>query len=90
MARVIEVEGQPFALLVDGANGQYIVPPVVFDTDDKLIMGFEILEVIKRTKLPINVPIYRNVGPADLAWIDRTLAAISKDFGVPNLEGMAQ
>jgi len=43
MTRLIEWDGEPFAVLIESPEGDYLVPPVVLDQDDKPIERRELL-----------------------------------------------
>lgn len=83
MARIIEWGGKPFALLVEGDNGPYLVPPIVIDADGGVIEGREILAAVVESGVTIEHPIMRGATVADLAEIDQRMARISEDLGVP-------
>ena len=85
MAEPIEVDGMPFALLVDGETGRYLVPPIVLDRDGVAVgeQNAEILAAIVESGVEVELPVFRDANPGDVAWIDRQLAALSRELGVP-------
>jgi hypothetical protein len=70
--------------LVDPQDGSapHVVPPVVFDTDGKLVMGAEVLAEVKKTGEGQDVPIIRNANPAVVADLERFLASVCEQLGV--------
>jgi len=86
MTRAIEVNGQPFAVLVESStNGTYLVPPIVLDEDGAPIEGHEILQAIVESGFGITMPVIRNANPGVLAWVDRTMAMLSFSLQAPIL-----
>jgi hypothetical protein len=84
MARAIEWDGQVIALLIEPKEGDpYIAPPIVFDTDEQVIMGAEVLAAVVQSGVTIEHPVIRNCTPERLALIDQQLARISTELGVP-------
>lgn len=83
MARIVEWDGEPFALLVESEAGDYLVPPIVLDADGKVTEGVEVLQAIVHTGIPAGVPVIRGSNPGMLAEIDRRMAALSDKLGVP-------
>jgi hypothetical protein len=83
VARRIEWDGEWVASLIDGADGQYLVPPIVFDTDGEVIMGREVLAAIAVSGVSVEHPILRDFAPGDLAALEQKLARIADSLGVP-------
>lgn len=83
MARMIEWDGEPFALLVETPDGDYLVPPIVQDEDGVVIQGHEVLQAIIDSGVAVEHPIVRGASVADLAEIDQRMAHLSKELGVP-------
>jgi hypothetical protein len=94
-ARAIEVDGRPFALLVEGETGSYIVPPIVLDREG-MHVGEHNAEVLRAITLAgkqdpefkgVWLPVIRDADPGTVAWVDRELARLSDELGVPVLGG---
>jgi hypothetical protein len=70
--------------LVDPQDGNtpYVVPPVVFDSDGKLVMGAEVLAEVKKSGKSQGVPVIRNASPAVVADLERFLASVCEQLGV--------
>ena len=83
MARLIEYNGMPFAVLIDGATGPYIVGPIVLDEHGAPIEGREVLTAVVQTGVTIQHPVIRNGTPAVLAYVDQALARLAEQLGVP-------
>lgn len=84
MTRMIDWEGQPFALLVEGTrDGDYLVPPIVLDLTGAPIEGREVLHAIVPSGVSAELPVVRNAPAVALAEIDRRMARISEELGVP-------
>lgn len=82
MARMIEWDGKPLALLVETEDGSYLVPPVVKNTDGVVIQGQEVLQAIVDTGIGAELPVVFNASPGDLAEIDRRVAHVAAKLGV--------
>lgn len=83
MSRIIEWDGQPFALLIEKDDGSYLVPPVVIDAEGQVVQGRETLEAIKATGTTVQLPVVQDATPGALADIDRRMATIAERLGVP-------
>jgi hypothetical protein len=83
MTRIVEWEGQPFALLVEGERGDYLVPPIVLDEDGAPVEGREVLAAIVESGQAVQMPVVRGANPGVLAEIDRRMAHLSDELGVP-------
>lgn len=92
MARIIEWDGLPFAVLVESVHGSFLVPPIVLDPDGNPIEGREVLAAIALANAnanadpdaaAISVPVLRDATPAILAEVDRRMARLSHAMGVP-------
>jgi hypothetical protein len=53
MSKLIVDSGEPFALLVEGQSGMYLVPPIVLDGDGNVIEGHEVLEAMRQAGVKI-------------------------------------
>jgi hypothetical protein len=75
--------------LVESPDGGFVVPPIVFDADGKLIQGRKLirrqsfLEAAADASFEVDQPIIRDATPALLAEIDQRMARISEALGVP-------
>jgi hypothetical protein len=89
VTRLIRWCGEPFAVLVESADGDFLVPPIVFDPDGKLIQERKLiqrqslLEAAADASFEVDQPIIRDATPALLAEIDQRMARISEALGVP-------
>lgn len=83
MTRIVEWDGEPFAVLVETKHGNYLVPPIVMDEDGNVTEGREVLEAIVQSGTGIPMPVIRNTNPGTLAEIDRRMAHLSAELGVP-------
>ena len=81
-SRRVEWNGTLIALLVHDDEGGYLVPPVVLDPEDNVVMGLDVLEAIRRSGRPIEVPVVRNCTPGQLAELDQRLARVRDELGV--------
>jgi hypothetical protein len=62
MTRLIDWEGEPFALLIESPHGHYLVPPIVLDQEGRPIEGREVLAAIVESGVAART---RNVDPFD-------------------------
>jgi hypothetical protein len=87
MARPIIWDGATIGIFIEheGGDDDYIVPPVVFGEDGRLIQGENLLQAIIDSGVPVQVPVVQNCTPALLAELDRRLARASEVLGVPIL-----
>lgn len=83
MARRIMWDGKPFALLVEGDDGPFLVPPIVFNEEGEPVEGREVLAAIVLAGVAVKHPVVRGASVADLAEIDQRMARISEELGVP-------
>jgi hypothetical protein len=83
MARMIEWEGQPLAVLVESDHGAYLVPPIVLDDTGVPVEGCQVLAAIVLSGVPTEHPVIRISAPAGLAEIDQIMARLSDQLGVP-------
>ena len=83
MARKIEWNGEWIATLIEAEDGSYIAAPVVFDEDDRLVMGAEILAAVVEAGTPIEHPVLHGYSPGHLAELDQHLTHVSAQLGVP-------
>lgn len=84
MTKIIEWDGQPFAVLVESVvHGDFLVPPIVLDPDGHPIEGREILTAVTISNTTLRVPVLRDASPATLAEVDRRMAHLSDHLGVP-------
>ena len=83
MTRIVEWEGEPFALLVETPDGDYLVPPIVRDSDGVVVEGREVLRAVIESGATVELPVVEGATPADLADIDQRMARISEELGVP-------
>ena len=81
----IEWDGQVIAILVHGQDGDYLVPPVVRDSEGNILMGHEVLEAIVQSGVAVELPVIENCTVGKLAEIDSRLAQIRDSLGVPFL-----
>lgn len=55
MTRLIEMDGQPFAMLIERPGGSsYLVPPIVVDSDGEVIEGHEVLAAMRQAGVTID------------------------------------
>jgi hypothetical protein len=85
MARLVEWDGQPFAMLIESQDGDYLVPPIVLDEAGRPVEGREVLAAIVESGVTIKHPVITAATPADLAEIAQRMARLSKELGVPIL-----
>lgn len=83
MAQRVEWDGVTIALLVDGIEGRYLVPPIVFGHNGELLMGREVLLAIAEAGMNVDVPVFRNCTPAMLADLEQQLARVSEQLDAP-------
>jgi len=84
MAHIVEWEGQPFALMVTSdRHGSYLVPPIVRGPDGNVMEGRDVLEAIVESGETVSLPVIHGATPAVLAEIDRRMAHLSIQLGVP-------
>jgi len=83
MARIVEWQGQPFALLVEGATGDYLVPPIIRDKAGRVVEGAEVLEAVAESGRTVPLPVIEGAGPEVLAMVDQAMAELSAKLGVP-------
>jgi hypothetical protein len=83
MARIVEWDGEPFALLVETETESYLVPPIVIDADGNVVEGVEVLAAIVEADRTVPVPTVSGATPGELAEIDRRMAHLSNELGVP-------
>lgn len=84
MTKIIEWDGEPFAVLVESSTyGNFLVPPIVLDPDGRPIEGRDLLTAVVMANTRISVPVLRNATPAVLAEVDRRMARLSDQMGVP-------
>ena len=82
--RIIEVDGQPFAVLIEPEDGSpYLVPPIVVNEDGAPIEGREVLEAIVQSGKSITHPVAKGATASDLARIDQIMQRLSDELGVP-------
>ena len=82
-ARMIDWEGEPFALLVETAEGSYLVPPIVLDEEGRPLEGREVLAAIVESGVAVELRVIEGATAADLAEIDQIMARLSEELGVP-------
>jgi len=78
---------ETIAVLLHGQDGDYLVPPVVFNTAGELIMGHDVLEAIVQSGIAIEHPVLRGFNEAKLADLEQRLAKVSEDLGIDFLSG---
>ncbi len=83
MTRQIEWGDECIAVLVETPTGNYIAPPIVFDTDGDLVMGQELLAAVVASDTTIQHPVLHNCGPVALAVLEWKLAFVAEQLGVP-------
>lgn len=84
MSRLIEWDGEPFALLIEREDGRaYLMPPVVLDADGNVTEGREVLQAIIDSGVTVGLPVVRGSNPGMLAEIDRRMAQLSDKLSVP-------
>lgn len=84
MTRIVEWDGEPFALLMESdIDGTYLIPPVVLDAHGAPIEGREVLEAIVASNVAVPLPVIRNASASDLAEIDQRMQKLSDELGVP-------
>jgi hypothetical protein len=86
MGRLIEWDGQPFAVLVEDPAGPFLQGPIVLDPDGELVHGYgsaELLTAVVETGQALDHPVIRDADPAMVAEVDRRLAHIAQVLGVP-------
>lgn len=86
MTRMIEWDGEPFALLVQSEeHGDYLVPPVLLDSEERLITreGREVAEAVVFSGQTVELPVIEDADAATVAEVDQRMARISEELGVP-------
>ncbi len=83
MTRLVEFDGQPFALLLETTAGTWLVPPIVRTPEGEVIQGHEVLDLIKQAGVAISMPVASDASPASLALIDQRMKRLSDEMGVP-------
>jgi hypothetical protein len=83
VARKVEWNGEWIATRIDSPDGDYLVPPIIYDADGNLLMGAEVLEAIDETGSQVDHAVIFGCTPARLAEIDQQLAQISVTLGLP-------
>jgi hypothetical protein len=91
----IEWEGEVIATLVETAGGsRHLVPPIVFDTDRKVVLsavmlqtigaahGAHMVEAIESGATVEGFPILRDYSPGDLAALEQKLARVAETLSV--------
>ena len=79
--RVITSGEKPFAILADGPEGRFLLPPVVEDLAGNVIEGCSPLVWILTYGAAVEIPVLRNCTSGDLAEIDQRLAALRDQHG---------
>jgi hypothetical protein len=74
--RKIEWNGEWIATLLEDEQGPVLVPPIVFDQDDRVVLGAELLEAIAKGGRPIEHPVLRGYTPAKLAELEQHLTRV--------------
>lgn len=71
-------------VIEDPADGgdPYLVPPVVFGADGTVVMGADVLTAMVNSGVVVDHPMLRDIPPAELAEIDRFLAAVCDQLGI--------
>jgi len=83
-AQPVEWVGRVIAVDIHGQDGDYLAPPIVFDVDEKLVMGAQVLSAIAESGQSIEHPSdKRGVTPADLPALEQHLAKVSETLGLP-------
>ena len=83
MTRKIEWDDEWIATLVETTSGNYLAPPVVFDTNGDVVMGREVLDAVATSGTAIEHPMLHGYGPGDLAALEQKLAHIAQQLDVP-------
>ena len=81
MSQIIIMDGQPFAILIEGGpEGSYLMPPIVLDHDGNIIDGHEILAAMSQAGVTLD-------SAGDGIWTGRT--ALGTTVQHPYLTGKA-
>lgn len=75
--------GLPIAVRIFSTEGDYLVPPIVFDDDEKLLMGSEVLQAIVDSGTSVDHPVLRGVSHRQLGELEQEQAGISTKLGLP-------
>jgi hypothetical protein len=81
--RKIELNGEWIAILLEDDEGKpiWIVPPLVFDEDDNLIEGHDVVEAVIQSGKGVEMPQIRGATPGYLAQLDQFLANVAEQLG---------
>ncbi len=79
----IEWNGELVARLVHCEAGDYMIPPVVFDTEGDVIMGKHVLDAIVESHALTAAPVLRDYTPDKLAELNAYLAWLSEATEAP-------
>jgi hypothetical protein len=82
IGRIIEWDGEPFAVLIELPEGDYLVPPIVLDEEGKLVEGRELAAAVVETGIAIEHPVMTAATAGDLAEVDQRMARLSEQLGV--------
>jgi hypothetical protein len=92
-ATKIERNGECVAILIATPDGRrYVVEPVVFDQDGKLVMGHDVLHAVVQSGKTIELPVLRGLSPGDVADLEQFLERVREqldakdDGGYPELD----
>jgi hypothetical protein len=83
-AQPVQWDGGTIAFVVspDGGDPPYLVPPVVFDDEDNVVMGREVLEAIVLSGQPVACPVLHGYGPGKLAELEQQLQKCCEELGI--------
>ena len=56
-AHIIEWGGEPLATLIKCPDGDYIVPPIVYDANGAILVGVELLMAIVQSGVSVNLQV---------------------------------
>jgi hypothetical protein len=74
--------GDVVGLVVHVKDGDYLVPPIVFDDRGRLVMGAEVLEAVRQSGAPSEPPVLRGYTPERLAELEQFLHGFCEELGI--------
>ena len=82
-ARPVEWDGEVIAVVVEvDGESPYLVEPIVFDEDDNVVMGREVLAAVVESGTTVQHPVLRGYTPGRLAELEQRLARVRDTLGI--------